>query len=104
MALVPLPFITRRSVPALSCYGIIRDRLSEGARSFWDGRPEILQDGIVHSGRLEKYLHGFVREHLSKIHAAPVISRLLSFSNPTDEPCVAHWNTVCPPVLHWRHI
>ena len=70
---------------ALSCYGMIRDRLSEGARSFWDGRPEILQDGIVHSGRLEKYLHGFVREHLSKIHAAPVISRLLSFSDPTDQ-------------------
>jgi NADP-dependent 3-hydroxy-3-methylglutaryl-CoA reductase len=66
-------------------YGVIRDTLSEETRVFWDARPELLREGIVHSGRLERYFHGFQREYLSRLHSKETIARLLSFDEVREQ-------------------
>lgn len=42
-------------------YRRVRPRLGETARSIWDGRPDDIEFGLVHAGRLERYFRGFRR-------------------------------------------
>jgi S-adenosylmethionine-diacylglycerol 3-amino-3-carboxypropyl transferase len=37
-------------------YASLRGRLSPGARAFWDAKPEDIQRGVLHAGKLERFL------------------------------------------------
>lgn len=46
----------RPAADRLALYGRIRLLLSPGARDFWDARPRLFRQGIVHCGRYERYM------------------------------------------------
>lgn len=62
-------------------YQTLRGDLPDSARQFWDAHPAELQEGLMHCGRLERYLQGFHRE-LARIHPPQVIATLFDFDDP----------------------
>lgn len=70
---------------ALARYGELRPALPEEARAYFDPRPDLLREGIVHAGRLERYFRGFQREHLLRLHPPEVVARLLAFDDPAEQ-------------------
>lgn len=61
-------------------YQELRRELPEAAQKFWDSHPAELREGLMHCGRLERYLRHFHAE-LGAIHAPDVIDRLFGFSD-----------------------
>lgn len=64
----------------LPLYGIVRPRLGEAARAVWDSRTDDIEFGLVHAGRLERYLRGFravlpgdVDDLVAAVVAAPTL-------------------------------
>lgn len=43
----------------LAIYQRLRPALAEPSRSFWDSAPKAVHDGIIHSGRFERYMRWF---------------------------------------------
>lgn len=41
-------------------YAKIRPSLTSGARSYWDGRPGLIREGVLYAGRTERALHAWV--------------------------------------------
>ncbi len=66
-------------------YEEIKGRLPEDARRFWDDHLEELKSGVVHCGRLEKYLQAFRPLHLDKLHSPDTIRRLLDHDDPAAQ-------------------
>ncbi len=64
-------------------YGKIRDLLSPGARAFWDGNLHLNQQGVLQSGRYERYLRAF-RRLLRLIQGGSTIRDLLHQSPDTQ--------------------
>lgn len=62
----------------IALYQTLRPDLPPLAQQFWDTHTADLQEGLLHCGRLERYLHGFHRE-LGRIHSPDVIEALFSF-------------------------
>jgi S-adenosylmethionine-diacylglycerol 3-amino-3-carboxypropyl transferase len=67
----------RNGYDRLALYARLRNQLPTSARAFWDGRPETLAAGVMHCGRLERYFHGFQRQHLRRLVPAAVVDSLL---------------------------
>ncbi len=66
---------------AVAAYTAVRSHLDEETRGFWDARHALLAEGVVHSGRLERYFRGFQTEHLARLVEPGVIERLVSFTD-----------------------
>jgi len=64
-------------------YRALRPHLPETAAVFWDAHEQVLADGVVFSGRLERYILGFAREHLPDLWPADLLDRLVA--SPTVE-------------------
>lgn len=71
----------RKGEDRIALYQELRDELPCEARQFWDSHPAELRDGLMHCGRLERYLQGFHRE-LARIHGEDVIEQLFGFTSP----------------------
>lgn len=65
-------------------YDRIRAGLSPAARAFWDAHPGELREGLLHCGRLERYLAGF-HEALRRLHPKQVLDTLFGFSDPREQ-------------------
>ncbi len=48
-------------------YRALRDDLPDVAAAFWDDHLDVLRGGVVFAGRLERYILGFAREHLTDL-------------------------------------
>jgi S-adenosylmethionine-diacylglycerol 3-amino-3-carboxypropyl transferase len=57
-------------------YRRLRSDLTEPARAFWDARPEVVERGVIHVGKFERYLRAFRRFILSLIHSERTIGQL----------------------------
>jgi len=62
----------------LALYAALRPALGAAARDFWDLRPRVLAEGVVHGGRLEAYFRTFRRRILPLVHRPPVVAALLA--------------------------
>lgn len=62
----------------IALYHQCRDDLSEGARRFWDGSPDMLADGIAQGGRFEKFLAIFRRAILPLAQRRRTIEQVLT--------------------------
>lgn len=60
----------------LATYAGLRPDLPEPARSFWDGHLDLVEHGLVHAGRFERYLKAFGRGLLRLVHSAGTIREL----------------------------
>jgi S-adenosylmethionine-diacylglycerol 3-amino-3-carboxypropyl transferase len=58
-------------------YRRLRSGLPEEARLFWDTQPREIEEGVVHCGRLERYIRAFQTEYLAKCHSLQSVLSLL---------------------------
>jgi S-adenosylmethionine-diacylglycerol 3-amino-3-carboxypropyl transferase len=77
----------------------LRKGLTEKSRAFWDHHPEIIQEGIIHSGKFEKYLRILGQKVLPWFQAQWKRDFLLEphTENERAEFFKKHWNT-----FYWK--
>jgi S-adenosylmethionine-diacylglycerol 3-amino-3-carboxypropyl transferase len=63
---------------ALAAYDSARGSLDEVTRGYWDKRRDDIATGLMMSGRLERYISRFQRDHLSMVWSHDLIENLLS--------------------------
>jgi len=59
-------------------YRSVRERLTPITQAFWDSRREIIERGIIHAGKFERYFQIFRMYVLPLIHRSPVVEALLA--------------------------
>ena len=79
----------------VSLYHRVRERLSEGSRTFWGANEAIVREGIIRQGQLEGQLRAFRRRVLPLIHRRRTIDALLQRDEPADQRIYfdRHWNS-----------
>lgn len=65
-------------------YLSLRDKLSGEARAYWNGKEEDIRDGVIQSGKFEKYLRTFARRVLPFIHKKKTTAKLFE-KKPASE-------------------
>lgn len=68
---------SRPSARRLQLYQHCRPSLSQGARRFWDDRPQTIAQGIGGAGKFERYFALFRRYVLPLIHSPATVAQLL---------------------------
>jgi S-adenosylmethionine-diacylglycerol 3-amino-3-carboxypropyl transferase len=66
-------------------YRRLRDALSEKAREFWDGEPETIRRGVIHSGRFENMFRIFRWTLLPLVQSGDTVRRLLRASSLEEQ-------------------
>ena len=61
----------------LALFDRVRPRLTESARRYWDARVIDIEEGILASGRLERYFRHFQIEQLERADRRPIVRALL---------------------------
>ncbi len=69
----------------LEIYREIEPALSDRARDFWRGRPDLLVDGVLCAGRFERYLATFTQRVLPLIHGRRTIRGLIDAKSPAEQ-------------------
>jgi len=59
--------------------------LSIPARVYWDGHTDIISQGVIYGGKLEKYFQVWQKEHLAKIHSVETIEHLLTLNDCREQ-------------------
>lgn len=67
----------RGCVQRRDLYLRLRSSLGEAARTFWDARSRVVESGVIHAGRLERYFGTFRRFVLPLIHSQATVAALL---------------------------
>ncbi len=85
----------RPSEKRLAVYQSLRSALSEQAKAFWDSQPNAIKDGIIHSGKFERYFKVFRGYVLPFIHSRSQIRQLLELKSPEEQVQFYEneWNT-----------
>ena len=60
----------------VATYRLLRRSLSSNARAFWDGRTHLIENGVIHHGKFERYFELF-RQLLPLIHRGQRVAQLL---------------------------
>ncbi|HLF20279.1 MAG TPA: DUF3419 family protein, partial [Bacteroidota bacterium] len=77
-----LGFLGVKACPTrVRLYSFVRSNLSATAREYWDANMQIMQKGIVHCGKFERYFEVFRRAVLPLIHDKREILQLLNGSS-----------------------
>ncbi len=58
-------------------YSSIRGLLSSSAQAHWDGNIELIERGVIHGGKFERFFHIFRRFVLSLIHDRETVRELM---------------------------
>lgn len=58
-------------------YRLLRGDLGPEASRFWDVRPHLIRDGVIHAGRLERYFRLFRHWLLPLVHSRARVAELL---------------------------
>ncbi len=76
-------------------YSYLREELTEESRLYWDDNLGVIESGIIHSGKFEKYLRKFSQKVLPMIHSEKVISELFQEKSLGDQQQFysEKWNT-----------
>ena len=76
-------------------FNVIKHELSKEALSYWTSNYELIEKGLIHQGKFEKYFQLFCKKILPWIHNKKNISAL--FHHKTEEEQLQfykkHWNT-----------
>lgn len=67
----------REGSERMRTYQRLRGSINEAARHFWDARGELIEVGVVHSGKFEHYFHLFRNFILPFVHGRQVIAELM---------------------------
>lgn len=66
-----------KSNDRLWTFNRIKDGLGEYAHDFWENRPHLIEKGIIHTGKFEKFFQIFRRFILPMMHRKKVVEMLL---------------------------
>ena len=61
----------------LSIYSALAIDLSPAVARFWSAHPDVIDRGVLHAGRFERYLHAFRRWILPLVHSRRDVQRLM---------------------------
>lgn len=61
----------------MKTYNGLKNGISSGARSFWDANPSLVDTGIIHAGKFERYFSLFRRRIIPFIHSNATVRELL---------------------------
>ena len=75
--LLPFLGVGASRAPRTDLYRRLRPALGAGARTFWDAHPELVERGVVHVGKFERYLRTFRRVVLPMVHRRGTLEGLL---------------------------
>jgi S-adenosylmethionine-diacylglycerol 3-amino-3-carboxypropyl transferase len=70
---------------ALQIYDSISTNLSPVSKAFWDQNKSAFAEGIIHSGKLERFFKRFSAEHLSKLWKKSDLDAFLSSSSLDEQ-------------------
>ncbi len=79
----------------LEIFKKLKNDLSPAARNFWENKPTDLKNGVIHSGKFERYFQMFARRVLPFIHSKNEVEKLLSPKTPAEQVTFYRekWNT-----------
>lgn len=66
-------------------FGKIRPELSRQTRDWWSNHKELIQSGIIHCGRFDKYVRFFARHVIPLIHRKQITQKFLATENIEDQ-------------------
>jgi S-adenosylmethionine-diacylglycerol 3-amino-3-carboxypropyl transferase len=69
----------------ITLYRQLRGGLDSPDRDYWDHRAELLNKGVIHCGRFERYFAQFRRWVLPLVHSRRIAQRLLSLSSVNEQ-------------------
>lgn len=69
----------------LQTYASLRGSLSAGARGFWDANLPLVETGVIHVGRFERYLRSFRKWVLPWVHSRRTLDGLLEPRSPAEQ-------------------
>ncbi|MEM8961338.1 MAG: DUF3419 family protein [Acidobacteriota bacterium] len=90
-----------RSGHRLSTYRNLAADLSPSARAYWDAHPELIESGVIHQGKFERYFGLFRRWVLPLVHGQRTVRSLMT-ERDVDGRRVFHdrqWDT-----WRWRQV
>ena len=78
----------------LNIFSKIKPYLNEECRLFWNQHSELVDVGVIHSGKFEKYFQLFVRKILPYIHNHKTINKFFEPKNCLEQEKFYrnHWN------------
>lgn len=78
----------------MSLYRHIRKHLSQQAREFWDERSSLIETGIIHAGKFERYFRVFRKYLLPLVHSRKTTRDLLAPKTGQAQSAFynRHWN------------
>jgi S-adenosylmethionine-diacylglycerol 3-amino-3-carboxypropyl transferase len=84
----------RPSGSRLDLYRTLRHDLSPAARRYWDQNEGEIRRGVIHSGKLERYLTSFRRWVLPLVHSQGLVRDLLTAPSPAEQEMLyqTRWN------------
>jgi S-adenosylmethionine-diacylglycerol 3-amino-3-carboxypropyl transferase len=59
--------------------------LSKECRNYWSSCPEIIEEGIIHCGKFERYFQLFRRDYFEKVHNPSMIVELFRRKSEADQ-------------------
>ena len=90
------PFVGAGPGPdRLARYETIRPALSPNARTWWDAAPDAVASGVIHQGRLERYLALFRRHVLSLVPGRATLRAMLAATSLAEQRSIyaTRWNS-----------
>ncbi len=89
----------RGSRDRIRTYRALSGLLTPESREFWDERTDLVEQGILHTGKFERYFRVFRERIMPLIHGGSMVDRLLEEKRLPErtEFYDRHWNN-----LRWR--
>lgn len=85
----------RPSTSRLAAYEKVKMHLCEKASIYWDSYTEIVNTGVIHHGKFERYFKVFRKYLMPLVHNKRTIDELLAPKTPEEQKDFFHrkWNT-----------
>jgi S-adenosylmethionine-diacylglycerol 3-amino-3-carboxypropyl transferase len=79
----------------LALYDRVRPALAPESQHYWDANPEILEHGVIHAGRFERYLAVFRHAVLPVVPGRRAVRAMLGATSVADQRRVyaEHWDS-----------
>ncbi len=66
-------------------YRSLRDGLPSEARSFWDRHRQLIEEGLLRCGAMERYVRAFQSGDLERLVGAETVARWLRMEDPSEQ-------------------
>ena len=95
-----MDFLPMTAVKRTEIFKQIRSRLTLSARAYWDAKEEMIQLGLIHQGKFERYFQLFAHKVLPLIHSHEKVNQLIAKKSPKAQALFfeQQWNT-----WRWRN-